>query len=224
VNQKRASRNPVDSKVILKIAGRHFAQKGFAGARMDEIAQEAEVNKATLYYRIEEAEVNKATLYYRIGDKEALYESVLTTTMDQAIVEVKAATEQCDDVEQQLRRYITALAAHIDRHPCFTALMMRELAGGAENITDAALSRMHTIRTMLSDILTRGVTQQHFRQLNPFLIHMQIIGCLMFYSAGSPVRQKMVELKGNTDCINAPIEDAAAELADIILHSVRNNT
>lgn len=37
-------------KKILKVAERIFAKKGFDGARVDEIAKEAKVNKALIYY------------------------------------------------------------------------------------------------------------------------------------------------------------------------------
>ena len=46
--------NKIDSKdqAILDTAAKHFAINGFGSARMDEIAEEAKVNKATIYYRI----------------------------------------------------------------------------------------------------------------------------------------------------------------------------
>jgi len=47
---------------ILEVAKDVFAEQGFAGARVDEIARRAGVNKATLYYQI--------------GDKKALYAEV----------------------------------------------------------------------------------------------------------------------------------------------------
>ncbi len=48
---------------IISAAKDVFAEKGFAGARVDEIAQRADVNKAALYYHI--------------GDKKALYAEVI---------------------------------------------------------------------------------------------------------------------------------------------------
>ena len=48
---------------IFDAARKTFADKGFAGARMDEIARMARVNKATIYYHI--------------GDKRTLYERIL---------------------------------------------------------------------------------------------------------------------------------------------------
>ncbi len=53
----------VDEKTILKAAARVFAEKGWSGARVDEIAAEAGLNKAMLYYRV--------------GDKEELYRRVV---------------------------------------------------------------------------------------------------------------------------------------------------
>ena len=41
----------IDSKErILNVAEKIFADKGFDGARVDEIAQRAKVNKALIYY------------------------------------------------------------------------------------------------------------------------------------------------------------------------------
>jgi len=51
---------------ILEAATNEFADKGYAGARMDEIARQAKINKAMIYYHI--------------GDKEALYATVLNST------------------------------------------------------------------------------------------------------------------------------------------------
>ncbi|HVR42592.1 MAG TPA: helix-turn-helix domain-containing protein, partial [Thermoanaerobaculia bacterium] len=46
----RSSANPRDH--ILDVAAAVFAEQGFAGARIDEIARRAGVNKAMLYYRV----------------------------------------------------------------------------------------------------------------------------------------------------------------------------
>jgi AcrR family transcriptional regulator len=49
---------------ILKAAASIFSESGFSGARVDEIAKRARVNKATIYYHI--------------GDKEKLYAEVIS--------------------------------------------------------------------------------------------------------------------------------------------------
>src|SRR6185369_3550193 len=63
------SRNAEHSReAILKAAVREFAQEGVAGARTDEIARAAGVNKALLYY------------YFK--DKEALYGAVVDSIFE----------------------------------------------------------------------------------------------------------------------------------------------
>src|SRR5271156_6175319 len=59
----RASRNNETRAAILSAAGRIFAKAGLAGARTDDIAAAAGVNKALLYY------------YFK--SKESLYEAVV---------------------------------------------------------------------------------------------------------------------------------------------------
>ena len=60
-------RNPDKSKAaILLAAEAEFAAKGFFGARVDEIAAKADINKRMIY------------AYF--GDKEALYNQVLLNT------------------------------------------------------------------------------------------------------------------------------------------------
>ena len=63
VTEKQQEKKGETRQRILEAAALEFAEKGFAGARVDEIARLANVNKATIYYHI--------------GDKEALYSRVL---------------------------------------------------------------------------------------------------------------------------------------------------
>ena len=58
---------------IISIATKVFAEVGFAGARVDEIAKRAGVNKATIYYNI--------------GNKEVLYSNVLKSIFELPVKE-----------------------------------------------------------------------------------------------------------------------------------------
>ncbi|RKY64298.1 MAG: TetR/AcrR family transcriptional regulator, partial [Candidatus Latescibacterota bacterium] len=50
MSTRREREREAHRREILEAAGRVFARKGFAGATMDEIAQEAEFSKAALYF------------------------------------------------------------------------------------------------------------------------------------------------------------------------------
>src|ERR1700676_4379300 len=65
----RQARDLTTARRIVATAEHIFAEQGLAGARMDEIARAAKVNKALLYY------------YFR--SKEELYRFVLDTLLSQ---------------------------------------------------------------------------------------------------------------------------------------------
>src|ERR1700676_5136854 len=65
----RQARDLTRARRIVAAAEQIFAEQGLAGARMDEIARAAKVNKALLYY------------YFR--SKEELYRFVLDTLLSQ---------------------------------------------------------------------------------------------------------------------------------------------
>jgi len=63
MDRKRKDKSDKTSERIMAAARTVFAQKGYNGARIDEIAARANVNKATIYYQI--------------GDKDTLYTGAL---------------------------------------------------------------------------------------------------------------------------------------------------
>jgi AcrR family transcriptional regulator len=77
---KAVCRNPQHSQErILEAALREFADKGFAGARVDAIARRARINKRMLYH------------YF--GDKEGLFREVLRRKMEQRAAWLASAPE-----------------------------------------------------------------------------------------------------------------------------------
>ncbi|MDH5301175.1 MAG: TetR/AcrR family transcriptional regulator [Gammaproteobacteria bacterium] len=203
----RSQRNPVDNQTILAIAADQFAQQGFAGARMEDIAQHAGVNKATLYYRI--------------GDKEALYEKVIISTMDRALTDLRQVQHCTTDPCQQLRQYIQILANHIQTHPTFTSLVLHELASSSENISLPMLERLLEVRALFTDILRHGEAQQLFRSINPVIIYMQTIGALIFYASSQMLHQRIPPLKMKTSGIEPALPEAAIELTETILRAIK---
>jgi TetR/AcrR family transcriptional regulator len=74
---KAASRNSCQSRErILEAALQEFADKGFAGARVDAIARRARINKRMLYHYFGDKEgLFRAVLRRKISERQALVES-----------------------------------------------------------------------------------------------------------------------------------------------------
>jgi len=160
-------------QAIIKAAIHAFKEKGFEGARVDQIAAAAGVNKATLYYRV--------------GDKAALYEMVLDFILHDAADEIEANLNSENTPIQLLQRHIHILATTTEQ---FAPIMLRELAAGGQTVPDVALRHMGRVVAALRTILQRGVKTGLFRNSNPFITHMMIVGGLSIYATNQPLRQR----------------------------------
>lgn len=198
-----------DVRAILEAAATVFAEKGIGGARVDEIARAAGVNKATLYYKV--------------GDKDALYDAVLTMGLKRTADEVNALVARGTTPEEKVERFIRAFANSIGQMRFAAPLMMREVASGGNHLPDEALAHMGRIVELLRSALQEGVQAGVFRPVNPFLTHMLIVGSLMFYSANEPIRDRIAAKRiGQFDPDEfSPEVDATTEVTDLIMASIR---
>lgn len=191
---------------VLACAADEFARKGLAGARVDTIAQAAGINKATLYYRI--------------GDKQALYEAVIERELGGMASRAEQAVATCSGPVAQLRAFIDAIAASLG---CAAPILLREIASGGETMPDIAVDHMGRLVALLRGILTTGVSSGLFREVNPFIIHMMIVGGLNLYACNEPLRLRAATR--NPDKVDAdhfiPIEQAASAMHDYVVAALR---
>lgn len=195
---------------ILHVAARHFAEKGLAGARIDEIAADAGVNKATIYYHI--------------GGKSELYTEVFRENMSLSAKRLFSNVAEADTAEAKLVAYITTMVENLSHNPCAAPLILREMASGVEHIPEEGLQSVVRMFTTLMDILKQGQDEGVFRETNPAVTHLMIIGSIMFYSAGEPMRQKLLskfqddlpEIEFTTD------GELARQISDLLVHALKN--
>src|SRR5438093_2646113 len=101
---------------ILAAAAVEFAERGYGGARVDRIARRAGVNKAMLYYHFK--------------SKERLYRTLLQRMFNTAADRLETIAASDRSPAQKLDLVIAAVAALIEEHAVFPAIMLREVAEG----------------------------------------------------------------------------------------------
>lgn len=207
MNQTTESSNTIDE--ILEAAAVVFSEKGFDGARVDELARAAGVNKATLYYQI--------------GDKEALYHAVLTRVIKRTANDIEQALETVSDCELRIRAFVEIFARNTGNVRYAAPIMLREVASGGRNLPESAVQEMGRVLGALTDTLQQGIEQGLFRPVNAFMVHMMIVGSLTLYSANEPIRHR--NAKHNPE-IHDPshfitTEEAGREVGDLILAAIK---
>ena len=193
---------------ILIAARTIFAEKGYSGAHVDEIAQRAGVNKATIYYQI--------------GDKDTLYANVIHQVVGNTAQNIAGAVATVDSPEEKLKAYINCIAANVDKNPEFPPIMMREVASGGATLPRVVIEDIASVLTILVGILDEGRKKGVFIETVPFLIHMMIIGTIIFYKQAQPIKDRQLwlppTLKANDKKIKAILGE---EVATLVLKAIK---
>ncbi len=154
---------------IIEVATREFADKGYAGARVDEIAAKMSSTKRMIYY------------YF--GNKEQLYVEVL----EQAYAGIRAIEQELD-VEHlapvdAMRQLAELTFDHHESHPDFIRLVSIENIHRAEYIARSTMlsGLANPALDVLARILDRGRADGVFRDgVDPLDIHMVISAFCVF--------------------------------------------
>src|SRR5581483_4039174 len=154
---------------ILEVATREFAERGYSGGRVDEIAAQTRTTKRMIYY------------YF--GGKEGLFMAVL----EQAYARIRALEQQVDvdhlDPESAVRRVAELTFDHHEAHLDFIRLVSIENTHRAEHLAklDGVATLNNPAVTVLEEILRRGHETGVFRrQVEPLDLHMLISAFCVF--------------------------------------------
>src|SRR5207302_7883635 len=146
---------------LLTAARREFASRGLAGARVDDIA--------------ERAGVNKQLVYHYFGDKDALYLAVLEWVYEEIRSQERKLNLEGLPPETAIRKLIESSFDHLAAHPDFILLLNDENRGGARHVRGSRkLEAMHSpLVSLVSTILGEGIKAGIFRKgINP--VHLYI--------------------------------------------------
>jgi TetR/AcrR family transcriptional regulator len=168
---------------ILRAALEEFSHEGVAGARTDEIARRAGVNKALLYY------------YFK--DKEGLYTAALEQVFSGLHQRVSVVLERTDlPPRDRLLLYVQTHFDYIASAPVYPRLVQREfMRSTGRNLSPAGKSIMERhVRPFyerLEKLILEGVRAGDFRPLDPVHTLTSMIGTIVFYFISMPAQQFM---------------------------------
>lgn len=201
---KKQAHEPDARARILAAASEVFASIGLAGARVDDIA--------------ERAGVNKAMLYYHVGDKERLYATVLLDTVGRAHASLQAAVEKADSPAEKVQCLLDTFVELGTSNPHFVPILLREVASGGATLPDAMLLRMAGVFRIVADVFAEGMRKREFRKTDPLLTHVSLIGSMMFLIASQPIRDRLARVAGVES--RHTLRDLARHTGNLFLHGL----
>jgi TetR/AcrR family transcriptional regulator len=155
---------------LMAAAVAEFARKGFAGARVDEIAAAAGLNKQLVYH------------YF--GSKQGLYQAALESVYVEIREKERALSLGELEPMEAMARLVGFSFDYLNEHPEFIALLADEnRSKGAHILESEKLRRMHTpfidmLNATLQDGVRRGVFRDDFDAIN---LYISIAGISYFF-------------------------------------------
>ncbi len=158
---------------ILAVATHEFSEKGFAGARIDLIA--------------EATRTSKRMIYYYFGSKEGLYLRVLEDAYSR-IRTIEGELHLADLEPVEALRTLVGFTVDYERtHPDFIRLVMNEnIQRGATLARSSSIQQLNsTVINSIAEVYLRGVASGVFRPgLDPVDLHMSI-SALSFFNVSN---------------------------------------
>lgn len=157
-------------QTILLAARDEFARYGLAGARVDRIAERAEVNKRLIYYYFK----SKDTLFLAV--LEAAYADIRSA-------EKALHLDEIDPVEA-IRQLVAFTWNYYLEHPEFMSLLNSENQHNAAHLKQSArIQEMNSpLIQMLDVVLERGRSKKLFRNgIDPMQLYISIASICYFY-------------------------------------------
>ncbi len=154
---------------ILEVATHEFSEKGFAGARIDLIA--------------EAMRTSKRMIYYYFGSKEALYVAVLEEAY-RRIREIEAGLHLEDLAPEDALRKLVGFTVDYQRaNPDFIRLVMNENIHRGEFLAQSTMIQKLNVPAInaVREVYERGVRDGVFRSgIDPVDLHMSISALCFF--------------------------------------------
>lgn len=156
-----------------------FIEKGYDGARMQEIATRAEANKAMIHY------------YFR--SKLDLFEAILRETFDEMFREMRQVQPLPKDVDP---KFLFSQLIHLHfgflvRHPELPKLLAREIHTGNPIVQNILADVMAKVRKeLLADILAairRMIQAKKLRPVDPLQTVWNVVSLSIFFFIAKPV-------------------------------------
>lgn len=157
---------------ILEAAKNVFVAKGMEGARMQEIADEAGINKALLHY------------YFR--SKERLFEAIFSEIIKFAFPKLTQIVTSDASIAEKIEQVIDAYIQLLKKHPFMPGFVMKELNRDPSGLIKMILKFGVNPQVVL-DQIQQAMDREEIVRMKPQHLAVNIISMCVFPFAVRPI-------------------------------------
>ncbi|MEM8771088.1 MAG: TetR/AcrR family transcriptional regulator [Pseudomonadota bacterium] len=179
-----------------------FAQFGFEGVSLEQLANAVGGNKTLVSYHFK--------------SKSGLYEAVIGNIVTQVISSVSQRLSRNNDAVGTFGAYVEALVFSFADKPAFCAILMREYISGKMSKHDDAFQYVVKFYRLTNELYRDGLNQKKFKTIDPHLLHFSIVGPIIHFIVSTKFRQDSLAAVA-PDISNPSLEEFAAHHVKMIL-------
>jgi AcrR family transcriptional regulator len=165
---------------IFYAAEQVFQERGYDGARMQEIADRAGINKAMLHY------------YYRSKDR--LFQTVFRETLNRILPRVVEPLASDLPLGLKIRRFVETYIDQLHQHPKVPGFIIHELNRHPERLQVAALEHLGPVVPKVRAQIEEAVSEGRIKSVRAEDLICNLVSLCVFPFLARPVLQAVLGL------------------------------
>ena len=194
--------------VIFDAAQEVFVEKGFDGARMQEIAEKAGINKALLHY------------YYRT--KEKLFKAIFERVFNHFVPKIMGFMDSDIPLFEKIELFVHSYIDFILKNPYVPNFIINEINRNPDNIAEMLGGVIIKVDAFgkFSALLKQEVSKGSIRPIEPEQLLVNMIGLCIFPIIARPIIQGIV-FRGDKARYKIFLESRKKEVTAFIINSIK---
>ncbi len=190
---------------ILNAAKRIFQQKGMQGTRMQEIADEAGINKALLHY------------YFR--SKQLLFEAVFKHAFLLLAPQLNSVINEDTSLFEKIEKFSTNYISFILKHPYLPNFIIQELNRNPEFINQLIEKKEFPSIEKFKKQVVENIQNGTIKPIDPSQLFMNLISLNMLPFLAAPLLKGFLNI--DNDAYQQLLENRKTEVADFITNALK---
>ncbi len=199
------TKNETTESQILHAAKNVFQTKGMDGARMQEIADKAGINKAMLHY------------YYR--SKQLLFEAVFKNAFSLLAPQLNSILNDDSSIEEKIKNFTSNYISFVIKHPYLPNFVIQELNRNKDFVLklkdNKGFPNLEKFKKQVDEEVTKGT----LKPIKAEQLFINILALSIFPFVAKP----LIKVFTNTDdtTYKQLMEERKTEVANFIINSIK---
>ena len=198
--------SPHTEEKILSAARKVFMTRGMAGARMQDIADEAGINKAMLHY------------YFR--DKEKLFEMIFQVEARKFFPRINSIFQSDDSLFEKIEQFVEEYITEMQENPFLPWFVVNEINRDPENFMYRVMGKKNLPNPSAFLLqIEKEIKKGAIKKINPLHLFINLLSMTIFPFLAKPMMQRNFGM--NEKQFGTTMEERKKEIPKFIIDSIR---